>query len=155
MAKILYGDRIGKTALLRMGSAAVIFDEPHEKVLLTRRTDNNQWCLPGGAMDAGESITECCVREVWEETGLQVEIVRLIGIYSTPHRIVTYPDGNRWQVVAACFEAKVLSGSLKLNSEVSEFGYFSLAEIETLDMLESHRERISDAYAGKGEPVVA
>lgn len=82
------------------------------RLLLTRRTDNGRWCLPGGAMDPGESLEECCVREVWEETGLRVRVVRLIGIYSTPHRITYYADGNRWQTVSANFLAEITGGTL-------------------------------------------
>ena len=70
MAQFLYGDRIGKTAKLRIGCTAVVFDASGAQVLLTQRTDNGRWCLPGGGMDPGESAVEACVREVWEETGL-------------------------------------------------------------------------------------
>src|SRR5947209_6211872 len=127
MAKYEYGERIGKTAKLSVGSSALIFDETGEKILLTRRTDNGRWCLPGGRMDPGESIEETCVREVWEETGLEVRVVRLLGIYSTPHHIVTYADGNRWQVVATSFLAEVTGGKLGLSDETTEANYFSVA----------------------------
>ncbi|MEP6984348.1 MAG: NUDIX domain-containing protein, partial [Chloroflexota bacterium] len=83
MAKVIYGDRIGRTAELRTGCSAFILDPMGERVLLTRRTDNGRWCLPGGAMEAGESLAETCIREVREETGLEVRILRLVGIYST------------------------------------------------------------------------
>ena len=58
MSKSLYGDRIGKMAKLRVGASAIIFDETREKILITRRTDNGLWCLPGGGMDPGESVME-------------------------------------------------------------------------------------------------
>ena len=145
MAKILYGERIGKTATLRVGTAAIIFDGGGQKILLTSRTDNGRWCLPGGAMDAGESASECCVREVWEETGLRVKVTRLIGLYSSPDRITTYADGNRWQVVALSFEAEVIGGELGLSDETTEVGYYSLEEIEKMDVMEPHVERIHDA----------
>ncbi len=145
MAKILYGERIGKTAILRVGASAAIFDESHQKILLTRRTDNGRWCLPGGAMDAGESAEECCVREVWEETGLRVKVTRFIGLYSSPDRVTTYADGNRWQVIALSFEAEVIGGELALSDETTEVGYYSPAEIEKMDVMEPHVERIHDA----------
>lgn len=147
MAKIIEGDRIGRTATLRTGCSAFILDPMGERVLLTRRTDNGQWCMPGGAMEAGESLAECCIREVWEETGLSVRIVRLVGVYSTPHRIVTYPDGNEWQIVSHNFEAEVIGGSLTLSDETTEFGYFTPAEIGTMDVMEHHREIIIDALS--------
>ena len=74
---LIYGDRIVKLAKLTPSSSAVIFDPTRTKLLLTRRTDNGQWCLPGGAMDLGESALECCPREALEETGLVVNVVRL------------------------------------------------------------------------------
>ena len=66
---LIYGDRIGKLGEIVPACDAVIFDSTGDKVLLTRRTDNGRWCLPGGAMDPGESASECCAREVLEETG--------------------------------------------------------------------------------------
>lgn len=146
MARVEYGDRIGKTAPLRVGCAAVIFDDSGEKVLLTRRTDNGDWCLPGGAMDAGESAVEACIREVWEETGLTVEVTRLIGIYTSPHRITIYKDGNRFQFVSFCFEAQIVAGVPGLSDEVTAVDYFTRAAMSTLSMTEPHRERIDDAF---------
>ena len=109
---LIYGDRIGKLGRIVTACDAVIFDSPGEKVLLTRRTDNGRWCLPGGAMDPGESAAECCAREVLEETGLIVRVGKLIGVYSTPHRIIEYADGNRRQGLTLCFEAEVVGGEL-------------------------------------------
>jgi ADP-ribose pyrophosphatase YjhB (NUDIX family) len=54
-------------------------------------------------MNPGESLEECCRREVWEETGLLVRVVRLIGISSTPHRVTSYADGHRRQTVSVTF----------------------------------------------------
>jgi ADP-ribose pyrophosphatase YjhB (NUDIX family) len=81
VAKYEYSERIGRTAQMKIGSSAITLDETRSKILLTRRTDNGRWCLPGGAMDAGEGLEECCVCEVWEETGIEVQVVRLLGIY--------------------------------------------------------------------------
>jgi len=146
MAKVIYGERIGRTARLSIGCSAFILDAMGERVLLTRRADNGQWCLPGGAMEAGESLAETCIREVWEETGLSVRIVRLVGVYSTPHYIVAYADGNQKQIVSHSFEAEVMGGQLTLSDETTEFGYFTPEEIADMeDVMEHHRERIADA----------
>ena len=69
VAILIYGERIGKLAKLTPSCGAVIFDPTRQSVLLTRRADNGRWCLPGGAMDPGESAAECCAREVLEERG--------------------------------------------------------------------------------------
>lgn len=147
MAKLLHGERIGKLGAILLGCSAVIFDATRQKVLLTRRTDNGRWCLPGGRMEPGESAAEACAREVWEETGLRIRIRRLIGVYSNPHCLIEYADGNRFHVVAMHFEAEPIDGELGLSDETTDFGYFSRDEIEGMDVMEHHRERIEDAFA--------
>lgn len=154
MAKIINGDRIGRVGMLMVGSSAVIFDPSRRKILLTRRTDNGQWCLPGGRMEPGESITETCSREIWEETGLRVSVERLIGVYTSPHRIIEYADGNRYQLVSFNFEAKPVGGSLGLSDETTDYGYFSQSEIEDLDLMEHHYERIVDVFAAEKSAIV-
>ena len=62
MTQILCGERIGKQGKIRLGCSAAIFDE-RGRILLTRRADNNQWCLPSGGMEPGESAAEACERE--------------------------------------------------------------------------------------------
>lgn len=145
--KIVYGDRIGKTAILAVVCSAIIFDTSREKVLLTRRSDNGKWCLPGGHMEAGESPIEACAREVLEETGLMVNVGRLIGVYASPHRITEYADGNKFQSVVMCFEAEAVQGELTTSDETTEFGYYNVTEMQELDLLDSSEERINDALA--------
>ncbi len=152
--RILYGERIGQFGELRIGCAAVIFDEGRRSVLLTRRADNGEWCLPGGAMEAGESVTEACEREVLEETGLRVRATRLVGIYSNRDALVEYPDGNRVQIVVLCFEARIVGGEPSLSDETTAVGFFSLDEIEGMTLLDRHKERILDALAERIEPVI-
>lgn len=147
--KVVFGDRIAKEGELRLGSSAVIFDELREKVLLTQRSDNGQWCLPGGRVEAGESVAEACAREVWEETGLQVEIKRLVGVYSNPNKLVVYPDGNKAHIIALSFEAEVIGGEAGLSNETTAWGFFTDKEAEGLEMLAGHLERIKDALTGQ------
>jgi ADP-ribose pyrophosphatase YjhB (NUDIX family) len=148
MTQIIRGNRAAKAGSVLVGCAAVILDPGHQTVLLTRRADNGLWCLPGGGMEAGESVTEACAREVLEETGLIVSVTRLIGIYSDPDRLLVYADGNAYHVVGLCFLAEYSGGTLQLSDETIEFGYFSLEEIGSLQLLDQHRERIEDAFAG-------
>lgn len=144
---IIEGDRVGKAGRLSVGCAAAIFDDAQQRLLLTRRTDNARWCLPGGRMESGERAAECCAREALEETGLEVEVGRLIGIYTSPDWLIAYADGNRYQLVSFCFEARVVGGELRLSDETLENGYFSWQEIQHLDIIDNHRERIADAFA--------
>jgi ADP-ribose pyrophosphatase YjhB (NUDIX family) len=149
MVRLIHGERIGRQGKLMVGCSAVLFDEKREKILLTRRNDNGRWCLPGGQMERGESLSETCIREVEEETSLQVWITRLIGVYSTPHRLLEYADGNRYHLVSCSFEVKLLGGTLTTSNETTDFGYFSAAEIAAMDVMEHHLGRIADAFNGQ------
>jgi 8-oxo-dGTP pyrophosphatase MutT (NUDIX family) len=137
--EVLYGPRLGREGQLRLGCSAVLFDEARQKVLLTQRTDNGRWCLPGGAMESGESAAEACEREVWEETGLKVRVKRLLGVYSNPDQLVIYPDGNKAFFVVLNFEVEIISGELGLSNETTAFGYYTL---------DQHLSRVEDALLG-------
>ncbi len=154
MTQVLYGERLGKNGALRIGCSAIIFDETRQKVLLTRRRDNGLWCLPGGHMESGESVQECCAREVLEETGLQVWVKRLTGVYSNPDQLVIYPDGGQAHFVVLNFEVEVVGGNLGLSDETLEAGYFSLAEIETMPLHDRHTDRIADALTCQAEAYI-
>ena len=143
MTQILYGERIGKQGAIRLACSAAVFDE-RGRILLTRRADNGQWCLPGGGMDSGESAAEACEREVLEETGLTVRVKRLVGVYSHPDQLMVYRNGEKFQIVALHFEAESVGGNASLSNETTDFGYYSIEEIEELEMLGRHKERIID-----------
>jgi 8-oxo-dGTP pyrophosphatase MutT (NUDIX family) len=145
MSELIYGDRIGRRSILTPGAAAIIFDEARKSVLLTRRSDNGRWCLPEGAMDPGESAQATCIRETLEETGLQVRIVRLVGIYTNPDVVVEYPDENRRQPVSMTFEAEIIGSVLSLTYETIDYGYFSVDSLDDMAIMEHHLERIEDA----------
>jgi ADP-ribose pyrophosphatase YjhB (NUDIX family) len=145
--KIIHGHRVGAGGRIALCTNAVVFDAERRKVLLTRRADNGQWCLPGGHVDPGETVSESCVREVLEETGLRVRVKRLIGVYSSPERVVDYGDGKRHQIVALSFEAEVEGGTLSTSSETTASGFYTSEEIGGMDLMEHHRERIADSLA--------
>jgi ADP-ribose pyrophosphatase YjhB (NUDIX family) len=111
------------------------------RVLLTRREDFEVWCLPGGTVDDGESLAEAAVREVREETGLEVRLARLVGLYSRS-RLGGYHT-------CALFTGQVVAGSLQPDPrEVVELRWCSAAEVPD-DLLWGQRERIEDALAGR------
>ena len=149
--RVIQGDRVGRGTKIVAGCAAIVWAAGRQRILLTRRSDNGRWCLPGGRMEPGESAVEACEREVLEETGLRVRATRLIGIYTSPNIVLEYADGNRFQIVAMSFEAEIIGGELTLTNETTEYGFFTPVETESMDLVEHHVERIQDALANRRE----
>ena len=149
MTQILFGERIGRQGKIRLGCSAVLFDANREKILLTRRADNGQWCLPSGGVEPGESVAEACIRETWEETGLKIQVERLTSVFSSPDRLVIYSDGKRFQIITLNFEVSEIGGKIGLSDETTNIGFYSIPEIETMDILPHHRQFISDTLAGQ------
>ena len=105
----------------------VIVVDPAGRILLERRSDNGWWGLPGGAIEAGESVRQAALREVREETGLEIRITGLLGVYSEPAgRIVRYPDnGDVAHLVDITLTAEIISGKLKVSPESLDLKFFS------------------------------
>lgn len=148
MATIIIGDRVGKFGQIRAGCSAVIRDE-QGRILLTKRSDNGRWCLPGGHIDPGESVAEATVREVLEETGLVIRLGRLIGVYSSPNYLVEYKDGNKAQFVSTCLAGEIIGGEMGLSNETLDVGFFEPSELVGMDIMETHLIRIEDALKGQ------
>lgn len=154
MSKLIFGERIAKGAPILVGSSALVMDPAGEKILLTKRGDNGRWCLPGGQLDSGETVSETCLREVLEETGLEVEAERLIAVYSNPDMLLYYDEEHQYQVISFHFFCRVTGGELSLSDETTAVGFFSLDDIQALDVMEHHLQRIEDGLKGKAETIV-
>jgi len=130
---------IGKEMLLTVGCGAIIEDS-EGRILLQRRKDQNNWCIPGGVMDIGEMFEETCKREVIEETNLNILNLRLFGIYSGKEGIKEYPNGDKIFSVQIIFYTKDYEGVLKSEGDESfEHGFFGRSELPS--PLNSAQER--------------
>lgn len=138
-------------SLVPATSAIVVDDQ--DRILLQRRRDNDKWALPGGVMELGESVADCAVREVLEETGLTVKVVSIVGLYSDPKHILAYSDGEARQEFSICFKAKIIKGQLTVSDESHEVAFYPPAEIPSLTMEKAIRLRIDD-YLRNGEPAI-
>src|SRR6202035_4771581 len=76
------------------------------RILMIHRTDNDLYSIPGGQLEPGETLTQAAVREVNEETGIDVEVTGLIGIFSNPRHVIAYSDGEVRQEFSVCFRAR-------------------------------------------------
>jgi ADP-ribose pyrophosphatase YjhB (NUDIX family) len=127
-------------------SAVVRRREDPGKILLMKRSDNQHWGLPGGYVEPGESVLVATQREVREETGYEIEVGRLVGVYSDPHsQVVEYADRRRVHVVNLCFEAVAGSqGALETPDETLELGFFGTDALPQ-PFVPIHEIRVSDA----------
>ena len=117
-----------------------------DRILLMRRSDNAHWGLPGGYVEPGESVESAAQREVREETGFEIEVGRLVGVYSDPRiQVIDYGDGRRVQAINLCFEA--LAGTqreLSTPDETLELGFFAVDALPQ-PFVPIHAIRLSDA----------
>jgi ADP-ribose pyrophosphatase YjhB (NUDIX family) len=125
-------------------AAAVALFDLDGKILLLRRKDNDKWTMPGGTLDFGESLTDCAVREVREETGLQIRITGLIGTYTDPHILIEYSDGEVRQEFTLVYAAEIESGVLKIDEESKEAVWAPLSSAVELPLADSQRRRLTD-----------
>ena len=123
---------------------AVVQDD-EGRVLLIHRTDNDRWALPGGTMELGESVRTTIVREVQEETGITVEVLGLIGVYSDPRHLIAYDDGEVRQEFAICVRARPTGGSLRASIESSEVAWLHTSALRNLNLHSSTRLRLHHA----------
>ena len=129
-------------SLVPAASAVVVDDSG--RILLQRRRDNGMWALPGGAMNIGESLPECAVRETREETGFHVEIIGIVGTYTNPRHVFAYDDGEVRQEFSVCFLARPITGQLAVSEESTDVRWFQPAEVDALPMVPSIRKRVND-----------
>jgi 8-oxo-dGTP pyrophosphatase MutT (NUDIX family) len=121
---------------------AVVLDDAG-RLLLVHKTDNNLWALPGGGVDPGESVSDAVVREVVEETGIDVVVGDLVGVYTNPRHVMAYDDGEVRQQFSLCFRATIVGGSPRGSSETSEVEFVPLDQLDALSIHPSMRLRIT------------
>ena len=135
-------------------ACTVFVTDDEDRVLLIRRTDNDLWALPGGAQDIGEYIAETAVRETREESGVEIEVTGLVGIYTNPHHVVEYSDGEVRQQFSICFRARYLGGKPTPSSESSEVRWTDQDDLDQLPIHPSMRLRIDHGHRRTADPYI-
>lgn len=133
--------------------SAIVPDGRHA-MLLILRTDNNYWSIPGGGVKPGESLRDAVAREVKEETGIDCQVTGLVGIYSDPHHVAAYDDGEVRQEFSICFTTRMLGGAVRTSSESSAVRFVPLDTIPQLRIHPSIRLRIQHYLESRTEPYI-
>lgn len=123
---------------------ALVRDES-ERVLMIKRSDNGRWALPGGGHDVGESISETVTREVWEETGIEVTVEGVSGIYTDPGHVLAYDDGEVRQQFSICFRANYVRGEIRTSNETTQVRWVAPTDLADFDVHPTMRLRIEHA----------
>lgn len=127
---------------IRPAAAVAILDG--DRLLMLKRKDNGMWTLPGGTMELDESLTDCAIREVQEESGLKVCISDILGTYTDPDIRIAYSDGEVRREFTIVYLGQVLETSVVIDEESTGYQWISLKDALTLPMAESQKRRIAD-----------
>ena len=150
-----YDDPSAPKANSLVPSVNVVVVNDAGEILMIRRTDNDNWAVPGGAIDLGESVAQAAVRETREESGIECEITGIVGIYSDPKHVILYTsNGEARQEFSIVLTARPLSGQPTPSSESSEVRWVPVSEARDYTMDRSMRIRINDYVARKESPVI-
>ncbi len=150
-----YDDPNAPKANSLVPSVNVVVTNDADEILMIRRTDNDNWAVPGGAIDLGESVAQAAVRETREESGIECEITGIVGIYSDPKHVLLYTStGEVRQEFSIVLTARPLSGQPTPSSESSEVRWVPVSEVREYTMDRSMRIRLNDYLAHNESPVV-
>ena len=144
---------IGHDLVMTVGCGVLVENEKGE-VLLQKRSDTGDWCIPGGALEPGETYMEAATRELSEEVGITVSDLKLFGLYSGDDREIHYPNGDVVYSLAVIFTTKNYSGVISdSDSEVLEHRFFDKNSIPK-ELFSPDARAILDWANGKKEVAV-
>ena len=103
--------KVGKELIMTVGCGVLVENEKGE-VLLQKRSDTGEWCVPGGALEPGETYIEAATREVFEEVGIKVSDLELFGLYSGDDRMIHYPNGDIVYSLSVIFKTNKYEGEI-------------------------------------------
>jgi 8-oxo-dGTP pyrophosphatase MutT (NUDIX family) len=137
-------EKIG-TTVLEVPTVSILTFDAGERALLVRHVEGNDWSTPGGMIEPYETPANAAVREMWEETGLFVQLTHVIGVFGGELCSSTYSNGDRMAWVSTLFGARPIRGTLKPDGiETLETRYLGRHEIDGIQ-LKPHVQMFLDA----------
>ncbi|HEX5403575.1 MAG TPA: NUDIX domain-containing protein [Pseudonocardiaceae bacterium] len=133
-------------------AVSAFIQDDEGRILMIRRTDNDLYSIPGGQVEPGETLTQAAVRETKEETGIDIEVTGLIGLYSNPNHVIAYDDGEVRQEFSICFRAEPVGGELQQSEESSEAFWIRYDDLPVHNIHESIRFRIQHGISPNAQP---
>lgn len=143
-----------KANSIKVAVSALVRDSAG-RILMIHRTDNDKYSIPGGGQEVGETVAQAVIREVKEETGIDIEVTQLVGVFSDPAHVIAYDDGEVRQEYSICFRAKPISGDLRTSSESKEVAWVEPEQLSSLDIHPSIITRINRGLDDQAEPYFA
>jgi 8-oxo-dGTP pyrophosphatase MutT (NUDIX family) len=138
-----YDDPDAPSANSMVPSVNVVIENDAGEILMIERSDNGNWALPGGAIDLGESMSQAGIRETKEETGIDCEILDVLGIYTDPKHIILYTsNGEARQEFSILLHGRATGGTPTPSSESTRVRWIPKPELSTLQMNSTMRRRI-------------
>jgi 8-oxo-dGTP pyrophosphatase MutT (NUDIX family) len=136
-------------------SANVAVTNDAGELLLIRRSDNDNWALPGGAVDLGESLPHAAIRETMEESGIDCEITGLSGTYTDPGHVLLYTsNGEVRQEFSIVLTARATGGQPTPSDETSEVRWVALDDLPSYAMDDSMRLRVQHYVEHRERPYI-
>ncbi len=134
--------------LLEVPATSVVVRDGRGRVLLVRHENDGAWVTPGGAVEPTEVPANAAVREMWEETGLEVELTRILGVYGGPEFVVTYRNGDRTSYLMVVFEGRPIAGEPRPDGiETLGVRYFTWEETRAVSTPGWLDEILDDVFA--------
>jgi ADP-ribose pyrophosphatase YjhB (NUDIX family) len=148
-----YDDPSAPEANSLVPSVNVVVTNAAGEVLLIQRSDNDNWAVPGGAIDLGESMTQAAVRETREETGIVCEVTGLVGIYTDPRHVMLYTsNGEARQEFSIVLTARATGGEPTPSEESSEVRWVARKDLDGYPMDRSMGLRLGHYLEGRAAP---